>query len=377
MKSKPDPAVFHWAMRLGASLAAVSVLTIFCAATHGATVEVRMDDYFYEPQFLAVNPGDTVVWKNYGGEHTATSDEGFFGSDVLGFDEEFSHTFTDLGSYPYHCSLHGTPGFGMFGSIVVSEPGGNTPPSTPVNQLPLNNATNQPVAVQLRANGFSDPDGIDFHAASQWVLRFASNNSLALDSGEVAGSLTNYSPVALSEGTSYDWQVRYMDGRGAWSQYSTTTRFTTLISFNQQGVGLRASYNNMVDFFSPLIVVTNATIDFSWGGARPNRRISADAFAVCWEGSLLPQFTEQYHVQFQFQGRARVWVKNQLLIDEWSGCPFGQARRGSVSLVAGQLAAVRVEYAADPLGALAILRWTSPNVPMEVIPSSRLFPHAP
>ena len=70
-------------------------------------------------------------------------------------------------------------------------------------------------------------------------------------------------------------------------------------------------------------------------------------------------------------------MNNQLLIDEWNGCSFSQTRRGLISLVAGQLTAVRVEYVADPSGALAILRWTSPGLPMEVVPTTRLFPYAP
>jgi plastocyanin len=360
-------------MRRAVAMAAM----IICIGGQATTFEVRMEDYFYDLQDLAINEGDTVKWKNYGGEHTATSDDGLFDSEVLGFAEEYSFTFNTSGIYPYHCSLHGAPGSGMFGSILVSDPIENTPPDKPVNQSPPNNATNQPVALQLRASVFSDLDGIDFHAASQWVLRFASNNAVALDSGEVSGSgsLTNYNPVGLAEGTSYDWQVRYKDGRGMWSEYSTPTRFTTLIAFNQQGIGLRASYNNIVDFASPLIVLTNAAIDFNWGNDRPNRRITADDFAVRWEGSLLPQFTQQYQIQFQYHGRARVWVNNQLLIDEWNGCSFSQTRRGLVSLVAGQLAAVRVDYVADVAGALAILRWSSPSLLTEVIPSSRLFPY--
>lgn len=265
---------------------------------------------------------------------------------------------------------------GMLGSITVADAGENAPPFAPSNQSPPNNAANQAVAVRLRASAFTDPDSIDFHVASQWILRSASSGAVALDSGEVAGSanLTNYNPAGLLEGTAYDWQVRYKDGRGAWSAYSSSTRFTTLVAFKQQGIGLRASYNNLAEFTSPLVVVTNAALNFAWGQARPNRRITADTFAVRWEGSLLPQFTESYQIQFQYRGRVRVWVNSQLLIDEWNGCALSQTRRGEISLVAGQLAAVRVDYVADVAGALAILRWTSPSLPIEAVPASRLFP---
>jgi plastocyanin len=357
------------------------VATCWCTAGYAVTNFVSTAGGIFEPSALTINVGDTIVWiQEDVTEHTVTSDDLLFGSPTLNFDERFSYTFDSPGFYRYYCTFHGgIGGAGMSGVVTVSEPGDNLPPDTPINQSPPNNATNQPVAGQLRASAFSDPDAIDFHRASQWILRYATNAALALDSGEVtaAGMLTTYHPTGLLEGASYDWQVRYKDGRGAWSLYSAPTRFTTLVSFNQPGVGLLASYNNIADFTSPLAVVTNATINFNWGSARPHRRITADAFAVRWEGSLLPRFTEQYQVQFQYHGRARVWVNNQLLIDEWNACSFSQTRRGAVSLVGGQLAAVRVEYAADPAGALAILRWASPSLPLEVIPTTRLFPQPP
>ena len=361
---------------LPAWLAIASLMTFLCLTSRAQTNYIYIQGSAYNPNEMVINIGDTVTWVHEDNtEHTVTSDDDLFNSGTLEFGDEFSLTFDTPGTYPYYCLFHG---HGMSGAIIVSENTGNNPPDAPVNALPINNASNQPVAVQLRASPFSDADDVDFHAASQWIVHYANNNAVVVDSGVVTGgSLTNYSPAGLSEGTTYDWQVRYKDGHGAWSEYSTPTRFTTLVSFNEPGIGLRASYNNIVDFNSPLAVVTNTAVNFTWGNTRPNRRITADNFAVRWEGSLLPQFTEQYAIQFQYRGQARVWVNNQLLIDEWNGCSFSQTRRGLISLVSGQLTAVRVEYVADPAGALAILRWTSPNLPMEVVPTTRLFPYAP
>jgi len=366
----PSPRVFPW-------LILVVIMAVgFCLRVRANTYYVTTRSAIFDPGELAIMAGDTVVWiNNDNTEHTVTSDDDIFDSGTLEEEDQFSWEFDDPGTYTYFCQFHG---HGMSGVVVVSEAGPNDPPATPVNQLPLNNASNQPVAVQLSASAFSDPDGIDFHGGSEWVVFLASNGSIVVDSGTVTGNnLTNYSPAGLLEGTTYDWKVRYEDGRGGWSEYSSPTRFTTLVGFHELGTGLRASYNNVPDFNSPLVVVTNLTIDFSWGHARPNRRITADNFAVRWEGSLLPQFTETYQFQFQYEGAARVWVNNQLVIDDWEGCSLEQTRRGSASLVAGQLTAVRVDYAAAPAGAQAVFRWTSPSLPMEVVPVERLFPRAP
>lgn len=368
-----------------------ALLLLGCLSSRATTYEIDLTGATFEPDQLSIEIGDTVTWHNISGlEHTSTSDDEFWDSDVLEPGDSYSYTFTDMGphinsddegttygEFDFYCQFHGGAGLhGMSGSIFVYAAGsGNRQPVTPTNVSPADNAVNQPVAVQLRGSAFSDPDN-DFQSASEWIV-YDTIGNIVVDSGEITSSLTNYTPVGLTEGTSYDWQVRYKDGRGSWSEYSTKTRFTTLVSAVNNGVGLKASYNNIADFTSPLIIETNATVDFNWGKTRPNRRITADSFAVRWEGSILPQFTETYAIQFQYKGKARVWVNDQLLIDEWTGCAFTQTRRAWIPLVAGQLSSIKVEYQADPSGAAAVLRWTSPSLPIEVIPTSRLFPTAP
>ena len=357
---------------------AIAISLIFlCLRSLAETNYVSIKDSTFIPDKLAILPGDTVTWtQDDSTEHTVTSPERHFNSGTLASGDVFSFTFNDKGEFPYYCVFHGAAA--MSGMISVAEPTANTPPQASSNVLPVNAAINQPLAVQLRAAAFADPDATDFHGASQWIVRYASNQVVAVDSGTVSGtSLTNYSPAGLIEETTYAWQVRYKDGRGGWSDYSSPTLFTTLVSFKVPGIGLRGSYHNTADFTNALVVATNATIDFDWGATRPHRRITADNFAVRWEGVVLPRFSELYQLEFEFRGRARVWVNHELVIDDWTASPFVLARRANVPMVAGQLMPLRIEYAADPAGALAILRWTSPNVPMEVIPQVRLFPPMP
>ena len=356
---------------------AIAISLIFlCLRSLAETNYVSIKDSTFIPDKLAILPGDTVTWtQDDSTEHTVTSPAQHFNSGTLASGDVFSFTFNDKGEFPYYCIFHGAGA--MSGVISVAEPTANTPPQTPSNLLPVNDATNQPLAVQLRAAAFSDPEA-DFHRSSQWIIRYASNHVVAADSGLVTGaSLTNYSPAGLIEETTYEWQVRYRDGRGAWSEYSTPTRITTLVSFKVPGIGLRGSYHNTADFTNALVVATNATIDFDWGVTRPHRRITADTFAVRWEGAVLPKFSELYQFEFEFRGRGRVWVNNELVIDDWTASPYVLARRAAVPLGAGQLMPIRIEYAADPSGARAIWRWMSPNVPMEVIPQVRLFPPMP
>jgi plastocyanin len=358
----------------------IAVAALLSASAHAATNYIEILDATFNPDQLAIRVRDTVVWlQNDSAEHTVTSDDGLFDSGTLFEDEFFSYTFEEAGRFPYYCDFHGFPGGGMSGVIQVFEPGENPAPATPGNIAPINGSAHQPLTVQLTAGPFADADPRDFHAASQWIVRRASDNQVVFDSGEDFASRTSLGVPEgkLAFGVKYAWQVRYRDGLGEWSDYSTATTFTTLVPTLANGVGLKASYHNVAGFTSPLAIATNATVAFDWGQNRPHRRITADAFAVRWEGSILPEFTEQYEIQFQYHGRARVWVNNQLLVDEWNGCSFSQTRRGSVALVGGQLAMVRVEYAADPQEAMAHLRWESARQSIQVIPQQRLFPASP
>ncbi len=350
---------------------------------HSETHTVFIDGGFFDPMELAINVGDTVEWYALEPDHTVTSDTGVFDSgnfwESVPFGEKFTHVFTSEGQFGYHCTVHGAPGGGMFGTIFVNAGSGNQAPNTPVNLLPANDAIDQPLTVQLVAGPFSDPDPLDFHSASQWIVRRASDNQIVFDSGTDTVNRTNRVVPAglLAEGSNYVWQVRYQDGRDGWSDYSVPTGFRTLVAVPANGIGLRGSFYNSAMFSPPLAVVTNATIDFNWGDARPHRRITSDHFAVRWEGFILPEFTETYRVQFQFKGGARVWVNNQLVIDEWNGCGFNQSRWGTIALVGGQLASIRIDYAAEAPEPAAVLRWASPSQLVEVIPTNRMFPATP
>lgn len=216
-----------------------TVLVIFTSNARGATFTVGMRGSVFDPIELTINAGDTVLWINDDiTEHTVTSLDGLFDSSDMSTDDQFSYKFNTVGDFGYYCVIHG---FGMGGTVHVMAASANVSPDKPANKAPADGATGQRLNVQLEASPFVDADG-DTHVASQWILRFATDGSLALDSGEIAAStsLTTFNPSGLTEGTAYDWQVRYKDSRGAWSDYSTATRFTTLVSVNTQPPELKS-----------------------------------------------------------------------------------------------------------------------------------------
>jgi plastocyanin len=81
-----------------------------------APVQVKIDNFRFEPQEITVAPGTTVVWTNRDDvPHTVTSIEDKFHSKALDTDDAFSFTFKDPGTYEYYCTLHSK----MTGKVIV------------------------------------------------------------------------------------------------------------------------------------------------------------------------------------------------------------------------------------------------------------------
>src|SRR4029453_19156806 len=75
----------------------------------------------FSPQTITIRIGDTVTWVNPDTSvHNVVSDTGVFSSGpVTAGPWTYSFAFTTAGSFGYHCSAHGAPGVGMFGTVVV------------------------------------------------------------------------------------------------------------------------------------------------------------------------------------------------------------------------------------------------------------------
>jgi plastocyanin len=117
-------------------------------ATSGeADREVEMIDNVFGPRVVRVPVGGTVRWTNGGrGLHNVTADDGSFASPDLEPGDSADRTFPIEGVFPYFCSLHGAPGVGMTGLVLVGDapipngapgvgPGREPPPSLPGDEI--------------------------------------------------------------------------------------------------------------------------------------------------------------------------------------------------------------------------------------------------
>jgi len=85
----------------------------------GGVNSISIKNFAFTPSSLAVKTGSTVTWVNQDGvAHTIVSDPGSpltFSSDPLQNGASFTVSFTQPGTYTYHCSIHPS----MTGTIVV------------------------------------------------------------------------------------------------------------------------------------------------------------------------------------------------------------------------------------------------------------------
>lgn len=105
-----------------ATLSLVALLVFAPSAwAQGQEVTVRLEDNFFDPANITVEPGTTVTWVQSGNNpHTTTSYDGLWDSGMIegGSGGTFSFTFEEPGTYDYFCIPH--EAMGMIGSVTVT-----------------------------------------------------------------------------------------------------------------------------------------------------------------------------------------------------------------------------------------------------------------
>jgi hypothetical protein len=146
------------------------------------------------------------------------------------------------------------------------------------------------------------------------------------------------------------------------------------------GTGLTGDYyanHTAADPFtgSPTLILTNATVDFTWSNAGPSASVGQSNYTVRWTGSVQPQFNEDYTFYATADDGVRLWVNGQEIINAWSNQP-PTTYQASLPLVAHQLYNIEMDfYYQNDGGAEAELAWSSPSTPQAIIPQSQLYPY--
>ncbi len=149
------------------------------------------------------------------------------------------------------------------------------------------------------------------------------------------------------------------------------------------GNGLKANYwnynvvANSYNFptSSPDLSLIDSVVNNNWGSSSPKPSITSDNFAVQWQGSILAPDSGNYIFSTVSDDGVRLWVDDQLVIDNWTRHSPKLNNSTNISLAAGERYNIRMEYFENTVGAVARLLWTKPSGGGRVvIPSTVLFP---
>ncbi|MET0261528.1 MAG: PA14 domain-containing protein, partial [Rariglobus sp.] len=200
----------------------------------------------------------------------------------------------------------------------------------------------------------------------------------SLVAGVTGNALSSY--FTSHGGNLYAWvNDEWGTGMHRW-KISNTSSITELAPINvnlaasgDSGEGLTGEYFAGVNFDTLTAVRNDTTVNFTWSGA-PFSALPTDNFSVRWSGLVKPLYSEDYTFYTQSDGGVRLWVNGIKIIDNWTVHSSTENSGAAVSLVAGQLYDIVVEYYDTTGNAVAQLKWSSASQPKQVIPMRQLYP---
>jgi hypothetical protein len=139
------------------------------------------------------------------------------------------------------------------------------------------------------------------------------------------------------------------------------------------GEGLNGDFfDNRHLFGVPSVNRVDAEINFGYPDTITVSSPKHDEFAERWTGEIQAQFTEPYALSLSSDDGVRMWLNENLVIDNWSS-HSNKEMTAIANLVAGQHYLIRIEYFQNHGGSKLRLAWSSPSTPKEVIPQSQLY----
>ncbi|MEQ1742860.1 MAG: putative baseplate assembly protein [Candidatus Nitrotoga sp.] len=139
------------------------------------------------------------------------------------------------------------------------------------------------------------------------------------------------------------------------------------------GTGLFGEYFDNKNLSSRKLSRTDTTVNFEWGSGSPDALIGADTFSVRWSGWVHAPITGGYTFYTTSDDGVRLWVDNQLLINNWTDHGATE-NSGGITLTAGKKYDIKLEYYENGGAATIKLLWAPPGQAKQIIPQERLYP---
>lgn len=219
-----------------------------------------------------------------------------------------------------------------------------------------------------------------FYTNTDGGVRLWVDGQLLIDNFFEPSTAERSGTITLTAGEKYDIAIYFYKNSGIgstqllWSSSSQTKQIIpqSRLYPPPTGSGLVGRYYDNEDFTDLKLTRTDKTVDFNWGTDAPEVSMGAGTYSVRWDGRVQPLYTETYTFYLASCQGARLWVNEELIIDDWIS-HAGTERSGTIALAAGVKYDIRIELYNVNGSGLAKLLWHSASQTRQIIPQSQLF----
>lgn len=199
--------------------------------------------------------------------------------------------------------------------------------------------------------------------------------------GVVGITRTLEAPIAQQDVTTYYVFENWGDGSTAEFFTFDIPEEPLTLTANYQGTALGTGDGLLGRYWSdqdqtfegaPTLQRIDPEIDFNWGNESPDDLISDDFFTARWSGFVRPLLTEDYTFYTISDDGVRLWVDNQLIIDQWV-VQAPTEWSGTIALEAGVNYPILIEFFEQQGGAFMQLFWANPKTGRQLIPALQML----
>lgn len=147
------------------------------------------------------------------------------------------------------------------------------------------------------------------------------------------------------------------------------------------GTGLSGTFFNDTALTNYVFSELSPRINYNWGSNSPDPNSDSGSYnwsqwSARWSGQVQAQYSEPYTFSAKAEDGVRLYVNNQLIINNWQNQSGGATTTsGTINLTAGQWYDIRMEFYSSTGNATAQLFWSSPSTPKQLVPDTQLAPY--
>ena len=172
-------------------------------------------------------------------------------------------------------------------------------------------------------------------------------------------------PVTIMEGIRRRFsqsKVTYAEGTGLTGPVMHAIPSDSLFTDDSRKEhGLKGEYFPNVDLKdAPVLTRTDASVNFAWGDQGLSPQLLKN-YSVRWTGVLVPPETGDYLIGFTGQDGFRLWLDDQLVVEEWTIHRPADTLTKQMHLEQGHAYKVKIEYFQTIRSAEARLVWSMPG----------------